>query len=117
MVECVRFAFNRGGRNTGECGGSSFWLVLRSTKNAGMAIRYFLCAFNLFTGTRYFFFSGVTNFGDWTAVISGLYPHWLWRAFLVVGGAATYYAAVRVVAIGLVRTWEFRGTSRRDCES
>lgn len=97
-----------------------FWWALRSVKNAGMSIRYFLliiCAFNLFTGTGYFFFSGVTNFGDWAAVISGLYPHWLWRALLVVGGTATYYAAVRVVGIGLVRTWEFRGTSRRDCES
>jgi hypothetical protein len=81
-----------------------FWWALRSAKNAGMSIRYFLlitCAFNLFTGTGYFFFSGVTNFGDWAPVISGLYPHWLWRALLVVGGAATYYAAVRVV--GLVR--------------
>jgi hypothetical protein len=69
-------------------------------------IRYFLlitCAFNLFTGTGYFFFSGVTNFGDWAAVISGLYPHWLWRALVVVGGTAICYAAVRVVGIGLVR--------------
>jgi hypothetical protein len=83
-----------------------FWWALRSAKNAGMSIRYFLlitCAFNLFTGTGYFFFSGVTNFGDWAAVISGLHPHWLWRALLVVGGAGTYYAAVCVVGIGLVR--------------
>jgi hypothetical protein len=83
-----------------------FWWALRSAKNAGMSIRYFLlitCAFNLFTGTGYFFFSGVTNFGDWAAVISGLYPHWLWRALVVVGGTATYDTAVRVVGIGLVR--------------
>ena len=71
-----------------------------------MSMRYFLlitCAFNLFSGTGYFFFSGVTNFGDWAAVISGLHPHWLWRTLLVVGGAAAYYAAVRVAGIGLVR--------------
>jgi len=83
-----------------------FWLVLRSAKNTVMSMRYFLlitCAFNLFSGTGYFFFSGVTNFGDWAAVISGLRPHWLWRTLLVVGGAAAYYAAVRVVGIGLVR--------------
>jgi len=83
-----------------------FWLVLRSAKNAAMPMRYFLlvnCAFNLFSGTGYFFFSGVTNFGDWAAVISGLHSHWLWRTLLVVGGAAAYYAAVRVVGIGLVR--------------
>jgi hypothetical protein len=83
-----------------------FWLVLRSSKNAVMSTRYFLlttCAFNLFSGAGYFFFSGVTNFGDWAAVISGLHPHGLWRMLLVVGGAAAYYAAVRVVGIGLVR--------------
>ena len=83
-----------------------FWLALRSAKHASMAMRYFLlitCAFNLFTGTGYFFFSGVTNFGDWAAVISGLPLHWLWRALLVVVGACSYYAAVLVVGIGLVR--------------
>jgi hypothetical protein len=83
-----------------------FWLALRSTKLASVPIRYFLfitCAFNLFTGTGYFFFSGVTNFGDWAAVISGLHPHWLWRTLLVVAGASSYFAAALVVGIGLVR--------------
>ena len=51
-----------------------FWLALRSVKLASMPMRYFLliaCAFNLFTGTGYFFFfRGITlNFGDWAAVI------------------------------------------------
>jgi hypothetical protein len=55
------------------------------------------------TGTAYFFFSGVTDFGDWAAVILGLYPHCLWRALLVIMGASSYYAAVLVVGIGLVR--------------
>ncbi len=83
-----------------------FWLVLRSANNTLMSTRYFLlitCAFNLFTGTGYFFFSGVTDFGDWAAVISGLHPHWLWRALLVFVGVCSYYAAVLVVGIGLVR--------------
>jgi hypothetical protein len=83
-----------------------FWIALRSAKHASMPTRYFLlitCAFNLFTGTGYFFFSGVTNFGDWAAVISGLRLHWLWRALLVVVGACSYYAAVLVVGIGVVR--------------
>lgn len=82
-----------------------FWLALRSANLSSMPMRYFLlitCAFNLFTGTGYFFFSGVTNFGDWAAVISGLHPHWLWRALLVVVGASSYYAAALVVGIGLV---------------
>jgi hypothetical protein len=83
-----------------------FWIALRRPENASLPTRYFLlitCAFNLFTGTGYFFFSGVTNFGDWAAVISGLHLHWLWRALLVVVGACSYYAAVLVVGIGVVR--------------
>ena len=36
---------------------------------------------NLFTGTGYFFFSGVANFGDWAAVIHGLQPYWAWRVW------------------------------------
>jgi hypothetical protein len=83
-----------------------FWLVLRSVKNASTPTRYFLlisCAFNLFSGTGYFFFSGVTDFGDWAAVISALHSHWLWRVLLVVLGAVSYYASVRVVGVGLVR--------------
>jgi hypothetical protein len=83
-----------------------FWLALRGVKNASMPTRYFLlvtCAYNLFTGTGYFFFSGVTNFGDWAAVISGLHLHWLWRALLVIVGASSYFAAAVSVGIGFVR--------------
>jgi len=82
-----------------------FSLALRSVKNASMPTRYFLliaCAYNVFTGTGYFFFSGVTNFGDWAAVISGLNPHWLWRALLVIAGASSYFIAAVVVGMGLV---------------
>src|SRR5215467_9976722 len=38
------------------------WLALRSARDASVLTRYFLlvlCAFNLFTGTGYFLFSGV----------------------------------------------------------
>jgi len=83
-----------------------FWIALRSARGASVRWRFFLLisvAFNLFTGTGYFFFSGVTNFGDWAAVINGLHAHWLWRTLLVVLGIASYYGAVLVVGIGLVR--------------
>lgn len=95
-----------GGTLANLAAGLIFWFLLRSAKNALMPTRYFLLisyAFNLFTGTGYFFFSGVTNFGDWAAVIAGLRPHWLWRALLVVVGASSYFSAALVVGIGLVR--------------
>lgn len=45
-----------------------FWLLLRKPNRYSPALRYFFAlalAANLFTGTGYFFVSGVTNFGDW----------------------------------------------------
>ena len=83
-----------------------FWIALRSATDGSVRLRFFLLtsfALNLFAGTGYFFFSGVTNFGDWAAVIAGLHAHWLWRALLVVAGMASYYGAVLVVGTGLVR--------------
>jgi hypothetical protein len=95
-----------GGTLANLAAGLVFWLALRRARNASLPARYFLliaCALNLFTGTGYFFFSGITNFGDWAAVISGLRPFWLWRALLVIVGGSSYYAAALVVGVGLVR--------------
>jgi len=83
-----------------------FWITLRSARGASVRLRFFLftsLAFNLFAGTGYFFFSGVTNFGDWAVVIAGLHAHWLWRSLLVVAGIASYYGAVLLVGTALVR--------------
>ncbi len=80
------------------------WLILLRAPRFRPTTRYFLVlalAGNLFTGTGYFFFSGVANFGDWAAVISGLHPYWMWRLGLVVLGAATYYASMMLVAAQL----------------
>lgn len=77
------------------------WLLLLNPKRYRPATRYFLVlamAGNLFTGTGYFLFSGVFNFGDWAAVIRGLEPHWLWQLGLVVLGVVSYYASMLVVA-------------------
>ena len=76
-----------------------FWLLLRR-RHYRPATRYFLVLAlmgNLFTGTGYFLFSGVMNFGDWAAVIRGLEPHWAWQAGLVAVGIASYWASMMVV--------------------
>jgi len=81
-----------------------FWLLLRKPERYKLTTRYFLVlamAGNLFTGTGYFFFSGVTNFGDWAAVIRGLQPHWMWQLGLILAGMASYYASVLLVAAQL----------------
>ena len=77
-----------------------FWIILLQPERYRPATRYFLVlamAGNLFTGTGYFFFSGVTNFGDWAAVIRGLRPHWMWQLGLVLLGVTSYYASMLVV--------------------
>ena len=91
-----------------------FWIVLRKVTHGSVRLSFFLLtsvAFNLFAGTGYFFFSGVTNFGDWAAVIDGLPAHWLWRSLLVVVGIASYFGAVLVVGTELVR---YVGVPRND---
>lgn len=77
------------------------WLILRNRSRFRPATHYFLVLFlasNLFTGTGYFFFSGVMDFGDWAAVIHGVSPYWLWRTALILVGAALYYGATLLVA-------------------
>lgn len=86
--------------------GLIFWIALRSAANATAKTRLFLLltfAFNLFTGTGYFFFSGVTNFGDWAVVIAPMHPHWFWRTLLILVGMAAYYGAVLAIGHGIVR--------------
>jgi hypothetical protein len=93
--------------------GAIFWLLLRKSQRFKPATRYFLViamAGDLFPGTGYFFYSGVTNFGDWAAVIRGWEPHWAWQFGLVILGAASYYASMLLVA-GKLKA--FLGDSRR----
>jgi hypothetical protein len=81
-----------------------FWLLLLKPQRYRPATHYFLVlamAGNLFTGTGYFFFSGVSNFGDWADVIRGFEPHWLWQLGLVVLGVASYCASMLLVAAKL----------------
>jgi hypothetical protein len=95
-----------GGTLVNLAAGLFLWLALRRAANASAATRFFLLisgAFNLFDGTGYFLFSGVTDFGDWAQVIAGLRPHWLWRILLFVIGVATYYGAVLVLGTGFAR--------------
>ncbi len=95
-----------GGTLVNLAAGAVFWFALRKAANASPATRFFLlmgAAFNLFDGTGYFFFSGVTNFGDWARVIAGMHPYWLWRSCLVVVGIAAYYGAVLLVGVGFLR--------------
>lgn len=78
-----------------------FFLLLRKPQRYRPATRYFLVLAmmgNLFTGTGYFLFSGIANFGDWAAVIRGLQPYWAWRVALVAGGAVSYYGSMLLVA-------------------
>ena len=94
-----------GGTLVNLASGLVFWLLLRTT-HARPTLRFFLLlsmAFNLLTGTGYFFFSGVSNFGDWASFIEGLRPFWLWRVGLVLLGILSYYGAIRLIGTSLVR--------------
>jgi hypothetical protein len=95
-----------GGTLVNLAAGAVFWAALRRAQKLSITTRYFLLismAFNLFDGTGYFFFSGVSDFGDWARVIEGMQPHWMWRLVLFTVGVATYYAAVILVGKGCVQ--------------
>jgi len=95
-----------GGTLVNLVAGGLLWLVLRMRRNMTPQTRYFLliaCLFNLFDGTGYFFFSGITNFGDWAGVIAGLQPHWMWRTLLFLVGVASYYGVVLLAGLGFAR--------------
>ena len=90
-----------------------FWLLLLKPRRYKPATRYFLVLAmmgNLFTGTGYFFFSGVSNFGDWAEVIHGWQPHWAWQLGLIVLGVISYCASMWLVARKLK---PFRGADER----
>ena len=73
--------------------GALFWLAARAVKKSA-PWRYFfwlLMTFNLFDAGGYFLFSGVGNFGDWTAVVAGWQPAWAWRVGLIALGTVTYF--------------------------
>lgn len=94
-----------GGTLVNLAAGAVFWAALRRAQKLSITTRYFLLismAFNLFDGTGYFFFSGVSDFGDWARVIEGMQPHWIWRLVLLTVGVATYYAAVILVGQGYI---------------
>jgi hypothetical protein len=93
-----------------------FWLLLLRPRRYRPATHYFLVlamAGNLLTGTGYFLFSGVFNFGDWAAVIRGLQPHWMWQAGLVLLGVITYWASMMAIAAKLKPFRAASGDSRR----
>ena len=86
--------------------GAVFWVLLR--RRYRPSLRYFFVlamAGNLFAGTGYFLFSGVSNFGDWADVIRGQHPQWAWRVGLIVVGVVSYYASMLLVRSEL---WTFR---------
>src|SRR4029077_15380993 len=95
-----------GGTLVNLLAGTLFWAALRGARKLSITTRYFLLismAFNLFDGTGYFFFSGITDFGDWARVIEGVQPNLLWRLLLFGVGVVTYYGSVILVGRGYVR--------------
>lgn len=103
-----------GGTLVNLAAGVIFWIVLCFATRASVRWRLFFLlsfAFNLFGGTGYFFFSGISNFGDWAVVIAPMSPHWLWRILLTVVGLSAYFGTAIAVGSGLVR---YVGVPRND---
>ncbi len=86
-------------------------LAMRLSSRWSPPLRYFLllvAAFNLFFAFGYPAYSGIAQFGDWAAVISGLMPNWLWRVLLVLIAIAGYYGSMRLLGRAIA---PFAGTA------
>lgn len=73
------------------------WLLLRVVPESVVALRtwlLFFMAYCLFVSSGYVLMSGFTGFGDAAVVIANLSPQTWWRAGLVIGGSAIYYASM-----------------------
>lgn len=77
------------------------WGLLSAVRTrARPATVYFLALFfalNVLTAFGYLMFSGVLGIGDWTKVIDGRQPEWLWRAGLALLGTALYFGPGRAL--------------------
>ena len=98
-----------GGTLVNLAAGFFSWLALRTVNRKHQQLRFFLwllMTINLLGAGGYFLFSGVGNIGDWSDVIQGLSPAWLWRTGLTLVGAASY---MLVVWLSLIELRAFLG--------
>jgi hypothetical protein len=99
---CPRWASRvvaAGGTIANLLAGALALAVLRRPRSA-VHLDYFLWLFaavNLYVGTGYFLYSGLSNIGDWANVIAGLPGNWVWRASLALLGGASYFLCVRMM--------------------
>jgi len=74
------------------------WLLYRNSRNRSSETQFFLWLFmlmNWFYFAGYFVFSGITNVGDWSIVIDGWQPVWLWRVLMTLVGLLLFVLFVR----------------------
>ena len=89
--------------------------LLHRHRGRDTTLRFFLWLFatvNLLQGTGYLLFSGVGNVGDWSAVVRGWAPHWLWRVTLAAVGGVAYYGAAHWAMRQLARWLRGSGGTR-----
>lgn len=75
------------------------WTVLRHSKRAPSAGRFFLwllMLMNGFYGAGYLIFSGIANIGDWSVVLEGWEPSGLWRVLLALTGVLLFAVIIRL---------------------
>ncbi len=74
------------------------WLGFRHARNRSSETQLFLWLFmlmNWFYGAGYIAFSGITNVGDWSVVIAGWQPAWLWRVLMTVVGLLLFIFSIQ----------------------
>jgi hypothetical protein len=94
--------------------GGLLYLWVKPNRIASPHLHFFAAAamaLNLFWGSGYFIYSGISNTGDWAFVVRGLalQPPWLWRAILVVLGVYCYGFSIVATGRALARFADISG--------
>ena len=81
-------------------------LALVAEKRRFSAATYSLWLFGVVgtMNTAYLMYSGLSDSGDWAAVIAGARPYWAWRLLIVTAGLIFYTTVIRV-AVLLATPW------------
>lgn len=74
----------------------------RSSPRPGLLLML-VCAFNLFAGSGYLIFAGVTGFGDWYSLLEGRAEWNLLRGLLLASGALLWIASLFILGSLLAR--------------
>ena len=96
--------------------GFLIWIFLTYYKTISVNTRLFLLismGFNLFWCAGGLIYSGIANVDDWSYLINGMQPEWLWRTILAVSGLVMYATVIGIITLKIRTFFSVDGNADR----